>query len=522
MPNVADLQRVRRTLVGLAIVLGVPVVAWMAGKWIVSGDTNIAVVTALAVIIIVISVNILNDWRFGIYLSIAWLLCEDLARKYLGNNMAIYFGKDFLIGVTYVSFVFSARRTKLAFFRPPFLLPLSIFFWLGMVQIFNPNSPSIFYGLMGAKIYFYYVPLMFIGYALLRSEEDLRRLLVWNLIFAGVISLLGIIQAIVGPVFLNPTKLAPEIAGLSRLYREAPISGVRMLRPNSVFVSEGRFSTYLLLMWILGLGSTAYLVARVQRGRRYVLLGVALIAGAIVLSGSRTAFAYGIISVLVLGSAFMKGGPTSQRVGIRKVMKAVRRLAILVAMALFALAFLFPTDVGSRWALYSETLSPESPAYEVSRRAWEYPVGELMKAFDDENWFLGHGIGTASLGIGYVALVLGKPLPGIGVESGFGALLLELGFLGPILWVILALSIVYHLWRVVRRLTDTPLYPLGFSIFWYAALLLLPFTYGSLTSYQNYVMNAYLWLLIGVLFRLPDLAAPYLYSSQAQPRVAGQ
>jgi hypothetical protein len=522
MQNIADLDRVRRPLIGLAIVIGIPLVAWIAGKWIVAGDTNVAAATILTVVIVLISVNILNDWRFGIYLSIAWLLSEDLVRKYLGNNMAIYFGKDFLIGVTYVSFLFSARRTRLAFFRPPFLLALSVFFWLGMVQVFNPNSPSIFYGLMGAKIYFYYVPLMFIGYALLRSEEDLRRLLVWNLIFAGVISLLGIIQAIIGPDFMNPAKLAPEIAGLSRLYREAPISGVRMLRPNSVFVSEGRFSSFLLLMWVLGLGSAAYLVARIQRGRRYVLLAVALVAGAIVLSGSRSAFAYGVISVLVLGSAFMQGGPTSQRVGIRKVMKAVRRLMLLVAIALFSLAFLFPSDVGSRWAFYSETLSPDSPAYEVTRRAWDYPVSELMKAFDDEHWVLGHGIGTASLGVGYVALILGKPLPGISVESGFGVMILELGILGPILWLVFAVSVVYHLWRVVRRLTDTPLYPLGFSIFWFATLLLLPFTYGSLSTYQNFVMNAYLWLLIGILFRLPDLAAPYLAAASVQPRVAGR
>jgi hypothetical protein len=520
--DVADLERIRRAVIGLAIILAIPVVAWIAGKWIVAGDVNTPVSAVLAAVIAVISINILNDWRFGVYLSIAWLLSEDLARKYLGNNMAIYFGKDFLIGVTYVSFLFAAKRNRFFFFRPPFLLPMSLFFWLGIAQIFNPNSPSFFYGFMGAKLYFYYIPLMFVGYALLRSEEDLRRLLVWNLVLAGVISLIGIIQAIIGPDFMNPATLAPEIAGLSRLYREAPISGLRLLRPNSVFVSDGRFSSFLLLMWILGLGSTAYLVARIQRGRRYVLLAVALVAGGILLSGSRSAFAYGVISTVVLGAAFTQGGQTSQRAGLRKVVKAVRRLAILVAIALFILAFLFPTDVGSRWAFYSETLSPESPAYEVSRRAWDYPVGELIKAFDDPNWVYGNGIGTASLGVNYVALVLGKPLPGIAVESGLGAMVLELGVLGPILWLIFAVSVVYSLWKVVRRLVGTPLYPLGFSIFWFATLLLLPFTYGSLTSYQNYVLNAYLWLLIGILFRLPDLAAPYLAASPVQWRPAGR
>src|SRR5437899_6647772 len=40
--------------------------------------------------------GILNNWRHGVYLFLAWLLFEDFARKFLGNNMAIYFAKDFL------------------------------------------------------------------------------------------------------------------------------------------------------------------------------------------------------------------------------------------------------------------------------------------------------------------------------------------------------------------------------------------------------------------------------------------
>jgi hypothetical protein len=32
-------------------------------------------------------------------------------------------------------------------------------------------------------------------------------------------------------------------------------------------------------------------------------------------------------------------------------------------------------------------------------------------------------------------------------------------------------------------------------------------TYGGLSAYQNYVNNAYFWLLVGILFRLPELQA---------------
>jgi hypothetical protein len=36
-------------------------------------------------------VTILNDWRKGLYMFFGWLFVEYLARKYLGNNMAMFF-----------------------------------------------------------------------------------------------------------------------------------------------------------------------------------------------------------------------------------------------------------------------------------------------------------------------------------------------------------------------------------------------------------------------------------------------
>src|SRR5207245_11229224 len=123
-------------------------------------------------------------------------------------NMYIYFGKDVLIGMTYLSFFLALQRRQAETFRPPFLFPLSLFFWLAVGQMFNPGSPSLLYGLLGLKLYFYYVPLMFVGYALIRSERDLHRLLVVNLVMAGVVGLVGVGRGVGGADFLNPQGLA--------------------------------------------------------------------------------------------------------------------------------------------------------------------------------------------------------------------------------------------------------------------------------------------------------------------------
>ncbi|HVH70325.1 MAG TPA: hypothetical protein VNB49_04350, partial [Candidatus Dormibacteraeota bacterium] len=55
------------------------------------------------------------------------------------------------------------------------------------------------------------------------------------------------------------------------------------------------------------------------------------------------------------------------------------------------------------------------------------------------------------------------------------------------------------------RLKGSPLFPVGFVIFWYAFYLLLLATYEGILSYEDFLMNAYLWLLLGVLFRLPSI-----------------
>jgi hypothetical protein len=81
-----------------------------------------------------------------------------------------------------------------------------------------------------------------------------------------------------------------------------------------------------------------------------------------------------------------------------------------------------------------------------------------------------------------------------------------MGIGGLIMWLVLAAAILISAWRVVRKLKGSPWFPLAFMIFLYAFLLLLPLTYGGLQPYQDFILNAYLWLLLGVLFRLPKLA----------------
>ena len=155
--------------------LFVIVAAYQISQYVVSGDTTTLAYIALLFVGGAAVVAILNNWRDGLYFFLTWLLFEDFARKFLGNNMAIFFAKDALAAVVYLSFFLAYRRKEVATFRPAFLTPLLLFVWFGVMQVFNPASTHLMYGVMGLKLFFYYVPLLFVGYALLNSEAELRR-----------------------------------------------------------------------------------------------------------------------------------------------------------------------------------------------------------------------------------------------------------------------------------------------------------------------------------------------------------
>jgi len=504
-------------LQALAFGIGALGLLWLLTGWILESRAETLVLAALGFAFAVILLTVLNNWRTGFYLFLFWLLFEDLARKYLGNNMVIYFAKDVVVGVTYLAFYSAYRRGQVETFRPQFKVGLALFFWLAVVQVFNPGSPSIAYGLLGMKIYFYYIPLMFVSYALIRTEKDLHRILVFNMGLAGVIALLGIVQSIVGPTFLNPANLAPELRPLGLLTRTSPISMESLYRPTSVFVSDGRFAWYLVMIWIFGLGAAGYLLLRVRKSRTTVFLGIALVTTAIVMCGVRAALLYMVASWFVMAAAFLWGSPW-QWGKAHRLFKVLRNTFVVAGLGLFLTVLFFPSAVGARWAFYVETISPLSPASELASRSWDYPIRNLVLAFQHPLWPYGYGTGVASLGMQYVARFFEMPPPGLGVESGYGTLVVEMGILGLGLWLAWTIALAVSAWRVVKSLKGTVFFPVGFAVLWYAFLLLFLFTYTTIATYQNYVLNAYLWILLGMLFRLPPLLqeAPVA----AQPEVA--
>jgi hypothetical protein len=491
----------RNPLVALAWSVVVIFAAYEAAGAILANDITTLAFVALLFVGGAVFVAILNDWRRGLYLLVAWILFEDFARKYLGNNMAIYFAKDALAIILYLSFFRARLAKRIEKFQIPFRVPLMIFLWFCLLQMFNPASTSIFYGVLGMKVNFLYVPLIYVGYAFAESEEDLRRFLSFVCVLILIVAGLGLAQSIIGPTFLNPGNLQEDIRELSTTYRTAPISGLQAYRPTSVFVSTGRFQDFLIVAWMICLGFSGYLLLRTRRGRTLAYTTLGVVAAASVMCASRGVFMWNAGTTLVITAGFLWGAPWRQREAMR-ILRAIQRTSLLIGMALIILLTIFPKELGSRMAIYSETLMPDSPASELVQRTETYPLRQLGYAFDYPRWPYGYGLGTCTLGVQYVARIMHAMPMYVGVESGFGNLVVELGIVGLVLWIVLGFFVAISGWKVVTELRATPWLPLAFAIWLYAIILLFPMMFTGVSAYQDFVLNSNLWLLLGILFRL--------------------
>lgn len=490
--------------------------AWLLALSILEGTYSYLLAPVVVAGMLVIVSQTMKDWRTGVFCFLGWMLFEDLVRKHAGNNMVIYFAKDALLGVCCLSF-YAARGPKRLFqTRSAFAFPFFLFCFWSILEVFNPRSPSLWYGLLGLKLYFGYVPLFVLGYALLKNESDLRRFLSFNMIIAVVIAVFGVIQGVTGETLLSPAELAPDIRLLGSLVRTAPLTGETFLRPPSVFVSDSRFGGYVLLAFLLGLGATGYFFLRKMRERKWLVVAMALIMAGILMSAVRSALMWAIISLAVFVLAF---APEVRTKGarLRRITTALSATAIVSLLAVIFLSAYYPEALDSRVAFYRQTLTPSSSSFELRHRLWDYPTSELLTTFTFPNWPLGYGTGTSSLGAQYVTRILGAAPTGIGVESGYGNLILEMGIPGLMLWLAWSSTLLVAEWKVVRQLRGTALFPLGFVIFWFNFIVLVPDMLGGI-GLENYITSAFLFLLAGILFSLPVLVQGDLHVPTAVRR----
>lgn len=436
----------------------------------------------------------LAHWRFSFWTMIAWVMVEDYIRKRAGNNLAVYFMKDVFYGILIVGVVISGEAAGMwrrAVGRGRVSL-YALGVW-AIVLCVPAAFVNIGIALTGLRAYFFYVPFVAIGYVMVRTIDDLRRLLIGLGAILAPTTLIGVIQSNIGPSFLAPTVSTPGLINLDTV-RGAAL-GLKVYRPTGTFVDPGRYASVATLCLVVGLAGFA-LTKGWTRVAMLAGVGGIGIAGVWV-SGGRAPLLIAIVLVLI---AFLT--PRAQAGGKSFVQSAAVGSAVALAGAVLMLVI--PSIFSSRLSWYQQTLDPRLPGNEWAVR-WQEYTGNIWKGIDGGGVF-GTGTGMESIGKLYVLRSGTSDNKGLFItESGYGSVAVEWGAIGLILWLVWVVSWLGRQFGSARATRAGPARTVAVVLSSWVFIFLVIQFYAGIGVFQNYVANLFFWLFSGVIFGMPRL-----------------
>ncbi|MBA3717019.1 MAG: hypothetical protein H0W87_02170 [Actinobacteria bacterium] len=434
--------------------------------------------------------SLLSRWRWPVYGLLVYLPVSGIAvlAAYPGrtDRAVAVLAKDFVFVIpAYVLFLgyFLLRRTRFWFRGAPLVL-FGLLALVVVVQAFNPELPNHLVGLIGIKVWLFYIPLFFLGYHLVKNREHLFRVL-------GLMSLVAIVPAVIGlvEVVLYYTGHAQTVydaygasaASATQDFTTFVLSnGCTIRRVPSTF---SFFYQYYLFGAAMVAVSFAWWRASRPAGRQLWAAGVVflVIFVAAMFSGVRLAF---IVIPLLLAAIIALAARSANRLPWS---------GLAIGVACFAIAGGTAAGVCGFAAHISQTTTEETK--DVGVRS----VSEAVH----KTW-LGLGAGSDSTAARY-AFPDVKLATSVGAvqESWYVKAYLELGVFGLAIALALLGTLMYRSARVHLRLRDPRLKIVSAAILALMGWVLL---YSLKAQYLDLdPINIYFWLFAGILMGLPRL-----------------
>jgi hypothetical protein len=438
----------------------------------------------LAGIVLVVAFLAIRNWERALFGTFVLIVFEGALRKWVlpSAGSQIYFLKDGILVVVYVGFLLDSRRRG---FAPPEMVALKLIIMLalafGLLEVWNPNSPSILVGLLGLKAYFLYVPIAFILPYAFESREQFLRLIRLYLILAIPVAILGFVQVRAGSgsalnQYLSHSEDAPgKVAHFGH--------SVDVVRTAGTFSYISGYTTYLCFIALLAIG---YNMSRQWRLKDNIapMIALVLVIGAMFTTGSRgPVFTLIAAGPIILWLA-LKGGLLAPRT-------ALRLFVLLPIIGLAALAI-----SPAAFQAFSERASEADSSYVLSRA---FPVFQTIDAVVNAP-ILGMGIGTAQ---NWVVVAMGADSPwwlgDLLYEDEWARIIVELGVIGFVLLFTLRSLIVFWSFRFATSFKDPAYRALGIVLAIHLVLGLVASTVTNVTA------NFYYWAAVGLVFAMRRL-----------------
>ena len=310
------------------------------------------------------------------------------------------------------------------------------------IEVFNPQGPGLVFGLGGVRQHLEFVPLFFLGYAFMRREAQIEKLIFILVICAAAGGVVSYIQST-----LSPQELADWGPGYSeRILGTGAFEGAPRVTfdengvPNAVRpfglgsdLGAGAVAAALALPALIALMMAAKGMARAA------LLPLAIGIGlAIATSGTRAALIMVFVTMLAFGLI-----AAASRNGLR-VMAGLAVIAVLVYGAFIVLGEDNSTTNRARTITPGNVLS----TFSQERAGSVAKFGEYAVKYP-----FGLGVGTVGPAAGALS---NRPISTqtLNTETQWNFLVIEVGLVGLGLFLALNFRLMALALRRIRRLSD--------------------------------------------------------------------
>ncbi len=421
------------------------------------------------------------DWRRGIWMLLLYLPVAGVVTLALRPNPAGTLFKDLLFLLpTYVVFgllhLHELRNTRVPQTMTFLFMALAT---LVLLQLFNPNITRIVIGLVGVKVWLFYLPLVYLAGAFFRTPDDLVKLLrvcvAMALIPCGVGLLEFILSSTIG---FKPTMIMIYGSQASAATQKfgSFFMGAEFFRIPSTFTYVTQYSGYCLTMIPL-----TYMYIAVEPDARWRSFGrfmQGFVFVACMLSGARANFFFA--PLLFLTILFLDAKLKRMAIGLvfaPIVMVSTLNIAGLDVLGVF-----------------------DATGGLVSSYGSDLVIPELIEAILGNAFGQGVGMNTGQA----MNIMTQKELALVhNIEGFYSKSAIELGFAGLMIVVMIFAALNLYGFSLRTRLKDPIARTLSAAIL--AFIMIMTVHNGKGWQIELDPINVWFWLLVGLLFRLPFL-----------------
>lgn len=433
-------------------------------------------------LLLVIWIATFRRWQHGIVMLLAYLpFAGAVTIAFYPESYPVLFKDIFFIIPAYIAFWF-ARRGQPIGEKIPSTVSFAMYSLAALVllQSFNPNLDNMLVAAIGAKVWLFYLPLIFLAFEFIQTRDDLIRILRLMVVITWVPCIIGILEWISSMSFgYQETMYAiygEAALGATQNFAVFEIGG-DFYRIPSTFTFVAQYFGYTLAMLV-----PTYALSRLDDSRSWrkfasVTMWLAIFAS--FMSGARGAYLFVPMLLFFI-------------YGLENGVKGVAKIAPMLVLAFLG-------------ALYFAGISP-APLFEtMSNLFFRYSSDIAAQGLVDAINLDPLGIGTG-MNTGPARYALADPSSMIGIENYYAKAVVELGVVGLLIVAVLFAILIRHGYVIQRKLQDPGLKSTATAILAFTITMVL----SSFKGWQIDLdpINVYFWMFVGMMFKLIYLKEP--------------